>query len=106
VTIEDLLEEIVGEIDDEHDDSAEIIAVRPGVWRVEARISVERINEELDIDLPESDEYESLAGLVLSRLKRIPETGESLVVGNLTVRVTRSNERSIEELQLLRARKR
>lgn len=106
VTIEDILEEVVGEIDDEYDDGPPQIRVeRPGVWRVEARTSVERINEELELGLPESDEYETVAGLLLERLKRIPEPGESLVVGNITIRVVAASDRAVEEVQVLRRKR-
>lgn len=107
VTIEDLLEEIVGQIEDEHDDSASlIVAEQPGVWTIQAKASVQRINKELKVALPEDDAYESLAGLILYRLRRLPQVGDSLVVGDLTLRVTEATNRSIEEIQLLRRRKR
>ena len=103
VTVEDILEEIVGEIDDEYDRGASSIRQeRPGVWRVEARFSVERINQQLGLELPVSDDYESIAGLLLERLKRIPEPNESLVVGNITIRVIAASDRAVEEVQLLR----
>jgi putative hemolysin len=107
VTIEDILEEIVGEIDDEYDDRpSPIRQERPGVWRVEGRTPVERLNQELSIDLPESEEFESLGGLMLEHFKRIPDAGESLVVGGVTLRVVRASERAIEEVQILRRRRR
>jgi CBS domain containing-hemolysin-like protein len=106
VSVEDILEEIVGEIDDEYDEGPPPIRQeRPGVWRIEARTSVERINEELGLELPESDEYETVAGLMLERLKRIPEPGESLVVGPVTIRVVSASDRAVEEVQILRRRR-
>jgi CBS domain containing-hemolysin-like protein len=107
VTVEDILEEVVGEIDDEYDTGPPPIQQeRAGVWRAEARTSVERINEELDLDLPESEDYESIAGLVLDRFKRIPEPGESIVLGSVTIRVLEASERAVETVQILRVRKR
>lgn len=107
VTIEDLLEEIVGEIEDEHDEvPTAIVQERPGVWRVEARMSVERVNEELGLELPEGDDYETIAGLVLDHFKRIPRTGESVALPGLTVRVLRASDRAVEEVQILRSRRR
>lgn len=107
VTTEDLLEEIVGEIEDEHDDvSSLIVAERAGVWSIQAKVSVERLNQELDLCLPEDDEYESLAGLILHRLRRIPRQGESVIIEDITLRVTRVTSRAIDQVQLLRSRKR
>jgi CBS domain containing-hemolysin-like protein len=107
VTIEDLLEEVVGEIEDEHDDSASmIVADQPGVWTILAKASVERVNAELRIALPVEDSYESLAGLILHHLRRLPTTGESVVVGEFTLRVTEATNRSVEKIQLLRRRNR
>ncbi len=107
VTIEDLLEEIVGDIVDEHDDVTNlIVAERPGVWNIQAKASVEKVNEELQLDLPIGDEYESIAGLMLHMMRRLPATGETLVLGDLKLRVSQATNRAIEEVQLLRRRKR
>ncbi len=107
VTVEDLLEEIVGEIDDEHDAKpSPIRQERPGVWRVQARTAVERINDELNLRLPESEDYESVAGILLEHFKRIPEPGESMVVGTVVIRVVEASERAVEEVQILRRRHR
>ena len=107
VTTEDLLEEIVGEIEDEHDEGPPPISQeRAGVWRVMARTSVERVNRELPIELPESDGYETIAGLLLDRFKRIPSVNESLVIGGVVLRVLAVSERAIEEVQILRRHKR
>jgi CBS domain containing-hemolysin-like protein len=106
VTVEDILEEIVGEIDDEYDTRpSPIRQERPGVWRLEAKTSVERVNSEISAELPESDEYETVAGLILDRLKRIPEPGETIVLGNVTIRVVAASDRAVEEVQLSRRRK-
>lgn len=107
VTVEDLLEVVVGEIEDEHDtETSTIVAERPGVWRIHGKTDVERINDELGIELPESDEYESIAGLMLEHFKRIPEVGESIAIGGVTLRVVEASDRAIEEVQLLRRRSR
>ena len=107
VTIEDILEEVVGEIEDEYDaeDISPIVQERPGVWQVEARTSVERVNQELGLDLPEGEDYETLAGLILHHQKRIPSAGESVVVAGVTLRVLSVSDRAIDKVQLLRRRK-
>jgi putative hemolysin len=100
-TIEDILEEIVGEIEDEHDVAAPAIRKEAdGVWRVNARTSVGEVNRQLRLELPEGEEYESIGGLVLERLRHIPREGESVRFGNVLVKVVKANERSVEEVQV------
>jgi CBS domain containing-hemolysin-like protein len=103
ISVEDIIEEIVGEIEDEYDTGpSPLKREAPGVWRVIARTTVERVNEELRIELPEDDEeYESIGGLMLSRMKRIPRAGESLRIGNVTLRVVTADDRAIEEVRIL-----
>jgi putative hemolysin len=106
VTVEDLLETIVGDIDDEYDDEpSPIRPERPGVWRVEARTSVARVNQELDLDLPESDDYETIAGLLIERFRHIPEPGEVVNVGAANIEVTAASDRAIELVRITRRRK-
>jgi putative hemolysin len=106
VTVEDLLETIVGDIDDEYDDEpSPIRPERPGVWRVEARTSVARVNQELDLDLPESDDYETIAGLLIERFRHIPEPGEVVNIGAATIEVTAASDRAIELVRVTRRRK-
>jgi putative hemolysin len=106
VTVEDLLETIVGDIDDEYDDEpSPIRPERPGVWRVEARTSVARVNQELDLDLPESDDYETIAGLLIERFRHIPEPGEVVNIGAANIEVTAASDRAIELVRITRRRK-
>jgi CBS domain containing-hemolysin-like protein len=105
-TIEDLLEIIVGEIEDEYDiDPTAIRPERPGVWRVEARTSVGRINAELDVDLPESEDYETIAGLLIERLRHIPARGESLTLPHVVLEVVDASDRAIETVRIIKRRK-
>lgn len=106
VTIEDLLEIIVGDIDDEYDrEPSPIKAEKPGVWRVAARTSVTRINAELDLGLPESDDYETVGGLLIDRFRRIPAVGEVLQAGGVVVEVVAATDRAIEAVRISRKRK-
>jgi putative hemolysin len=106
VTIEDLLEIIVGEIDDEHDrEPSSIKAERPGVWVVPARTAVGRINIELGLGLPESDSYETIAGLLIERLRHIPNKGETLALGPAQLEVVEASDRAIESVRITRRRK-
>lgn len=105
-TIEDMLEIIVGAIDDEYDTEPTLIrSERPGVWRVEARTSVARLNAELDLGLPESDDYETIAGLLIERFRRIPDRGETLALPGLVIEVTAATDRAIESVRITKRRK-
>ncbi len=106
VTIEDLLEIIVGDIDDEYDtEPTAIKAERPGVWRVEARTSVARVNAELDLKLPESDDYETIAGLLIERLRRIPDRGEVIQVAGQAIEILEASDRAIETVRITKKKK-
>jgi len=82
VTIEDLLEEIVGEIQDEHDedepDAPEVQAIDPSRAEVDGRVRIVDLNEELKLDLPEDEDYDTIAGFMLSHLGRVPAAGEAV----------------------------
>jgi CBS domain containing-hemolysin-like protein len=106
VTVEDLLETIVGDIDDEHDrEPSPIKPERPGVWRVEARTPVARLNAELELGLPESDAYETVAGLLIEQLRHIPEQGATVTIGGVVIEVVAANDRAIEAVRLTRRKK-
>ena len=76
VALEDLLEELVGEITDEYDtEEPEIVEVSAGVWRVSGKTSIDDLNDELDAELPD-EEWDTVAGLVLDVFGRIPTPGE------------------------------
>ena len=106
VTIEDLLEIIVGDIDDEYDtEPSAIRAEKPGVWKIEARTSVARVNAELELKLPESDDYETLAGLLIERLRRIPAPGEVITVGGQQIEIVQATDRAIEAVRITKKKK-
>jgi len=106
VTIEDLLEIIVGDIDDEYDtEPSAIRAEKPGVWKIEARTSVARVNAELELKLPESDDYETIAGLLIERLRRIPAPGEVITVGGQQIEIVQATDRAIEAVRITKKKK-
>lgn len=107
VSIEDILEEIVGYIDDEYDGGErQLIIPEPGgSYRVAGKTPVDRVNQTLKLELPldeEDAEYESIAGLLLDQLRRIPEVGEEVVIGDVQLKVVRATSRSIDEVRLRR----
>ncbi|HEY1557310.1 MAG TPA: hemolysin family protein [Kofleriaceae bacterium] len=106
VTIEDLLETIVGEIEDEYDaEPSPIKAEKPGVWRIEARTAVARLNGELELGLPESEDYETIAGLLIERFRKIPDRGETLTLGSVVVEVLDATDRAIETVRITKRKK-
>lgn len=99
-TVEDLLEEIVGEIEDEYDEEPPLLKRLPdGSYVVDARIEVDRFNEELGLKLPEG-EYETVGGFLLSLFQKIPEPGEEVRYRGMRFLVTESDKRSIVKVRL------
>jgi len=101
VTLEDVLEEIVGDIEDEHD-SYELVERKIGdnEYLFSGRIEIDYINEEYGLSLPESDEYETLAGLVLIKKGDIPKINAAIDTGKYIIRVVRVSETRIELLKV------
>ncbi|GAB4374785.1 MAG: hemolysin family protein [Salibacteraceae bacterium] len=101
LTLEDIVEEIFGEIEDEHD-SEELIEreISPGVYHFSARLEIDYLNEEYDLQLPESDDYETLAGLVIAKNEDIPEVGECIEVGPYIIEIKKVSGNKIEEVVL------
>ena len=89
VTIEDVVEEIVGEIVDEYEQAPPqpIRRLEGRAFEVEARVRISELNDELGLTLPESEDYETIGGLVLSRLGYIPKAGEALQEPGLKITV-------------------
>lgn len=106
VTIEDALEEIVGEIVDESDeeDMPEIQSIGEDTFRVDGRVMMDDVNEATAWDLPESEDYETIAGYVLFELGTIPEPGTVVTLGDVEIEVLRANGRRIEQMKLHRGR--
>jgi CBS domain containing-hemolysin-like protein len=100
--MEDLLEEVVGDIEDEHDVREEHArVVGPKTIVVSAQAAVAEINERFGLRLPERAEYATVAGLVVERLGHIPMVGEQLKSGDVTIRVTRSDARAVREVVIM-----
>jgi CBS domain containing-hemolysin-like protein len=98
VTVEDLLEEIVGEIEDEYDAGEVLYHVEPGgAVRVEGQMQVARLNELFPWSLPPG-EYETIAGLVVAHVGRIPRAGVRARVGTVTIEVSRADARAVREV--------
>ena len=101
VTIEDLLEELVGEIRDEHDrETAPYRKIGDDEYLVDASLPIESLNELLGLSLPESEEFESVGGLIMELLGKVPEEGEMVEVGDYQLKVERMKGKRILTLRL------
>ncbi len=89
ITMEDLVEEIIGDIEDEHD-KLHLVENRidDHTFELSGRLDISKINEDLDLNLPESDDYMTLAGLVLNRLESFPREGDVLTLDNPNIKLT------------------
>ncbi len=101
-TIEDILEELVGEIDDEYDQPPPpmITRVDDDTLEVDGRVHVYDINQELGISLPEDGEYETIGGFVFATLGRIPGAGEEFTQDSLVFKVMEAEPRRVKRLRL------
>ena len=101
VTLEDLVEEIFGEIQDEHDRSNVVMRhVGDNTFEFSGRAEIEEINERFHLDLPESDDYQTIAGLLLNEMEAIPSVGESTIVNGYRIIVLKKTAARVELVRL------
>ena len=101
VTLEDLVEEIFGDIKDEHDRSSIIDRkLNDNTYEFSGRMEISEINDKYHLDLPESDDYQTIAGLLLDRLEAIPNEGDKVDVGNLSLTVLKKSAARVELVRL------
>ncbi len=102
VTLEDIIEEIVGDIDDEHDQGGrELRVVDENTILVDAKIAVEEVESHFEVDLPRGP-YASIGGLVIQKLECVPENGAFVKVDSLTFKVIAADKRRINSIQISR----
>ena len=102
LTIEDVTEEIVGEIDDEHDINLNLVEkINDFEFLIFARFDVIAINKNFNLNLPESDEYETIAGLVLHFLENIPEENDVIELEEYKITIKEVDDRSVIKVHLL-----
>ena len=104
VTIEDVLEEIVGEIDDEHDDAVPpklIVAQADGSWLVDALTPIEDFNEKFRTTYSD-EEYDTVGGLVTAEFGHLPDPGETATLGEYSFDVTRADDRRVLQFRVHR----
>ena len=103
VTLEDIVEEIVGEIRDEHDaDELPIEEVSPGTWWVDASVSVYDLARELDVEFDtDAGDFDSVGGMIVETAGRVPSEGESVAFGGFTFIVREADERHVTRVEVL-----
>lgn len=102
VTLEDIIEEILGEIQDEYDqdEKTEFIEVAPNKYDVDAKINIGDLEDILNIEFPEDEDYDTLGGLVLSIHGSIPAKNETVHYKNLSILVKEIKKRRILRLEI------
>lgn len=102
VTIEDILEEVVGEIGDEYEKipSESFKKIDENTFEVDARMYIDEVNDELEIELPEEEDYDTIGGFVFSHLGYIPKVGEKFDYQNLHFSITAAGPRVVKKLRI------
>ena len=102
VTLEDLVEEIFGDINDEHD-NANLIArsVAPGVYEFSGRCEIAYLNDNFHLNIPEEDDYQTLAGYILHNTGTIPEQGEIVMLGQHHIEIVKKSANRLELLRVI-----
>ena len=101
ITVEDIIEELFGEIEDEHD-SVELIEeeISEGHYRFSARLEVDYLNEMYKLNLPDSENYETLGGMIVHVTEQIPDQGETVVIENFTFHILEVSSTKIELIEV------
>ncbi len=101
IALEDILEEVVGEIEDEYDKGIKLWRkVSEGEYLINPKIEIDVINDDLGLGIPESDDYDTLGGFLLSESGSIPKTGDKIILKNFLFTITKATTRSIDEVKL------
>ncbi len=101
VSLEDLVEEIFGDIEDEHDNTSYISKqIEEHEYILSARLEIEKVNEMFGLDLPESDDYLTVGGLILNRYQSFPKLHELITVGNYQFKIIKMTATKIELVRL------
>lgn len=100
VTIEDIIEEIVGEIEDEYDTvSEEIQKIGDNQFLIQGFVRIDFLNDEYELNLPEGD-YETIAGLIINRLEKIPKQGDQILIDQWKIKIMQASSNKIVSVQL------
>jgi CBS domain containing-hemolysin-like protein len=102
VTMEDLVEEIFGEIEDEYDTKTKFMKRESDTeFVLSGRVEIDHLNETYNLEIPESDDYSTIAGYLLYHTQRFPKTYETIVIDSYTFKILKVTERKIEVVRLI-----
>jgi len=102
ITVEDIVEELFGEIEDEHDSIALIEEqLTENSYRFSARIEVDYINETYKLDLPEGENYETLGGMIVNHTQEIPEQDDEVLIDAFKFKIIETSNTKIEIVELM-----
>ncbi len=102
ITLEDIVEELFGEIEDEHDQNEALTEqeIETGIYLFSARLDVEYINEKYKLNIPEADSYETLGGFIVNATNEIPEIDDQIVIGNFHFTIQEASNKKIELVKM------
>jgi putative hemolysin len=102
VTMEDIVEELFGEIEDEHDSDEQLVETKVGeaTYLFSTRLDVEYLNEEYKLNIPESDSYGTLGGFIVDFSKEIPQKGDQITIGNYQFIIEEATNKKIELVKM------
>ena len=101
ITVEDVVEELFGEIEDEHD-VQELIneRINENEFKLSARLEIDYLNEEYNLNIPKEEAYETLGGFIINQIENIPQKGEELYILNYKIIILDVSSSKIEEISL------
>lgn len=101
IALEDLVEELLGDIEDEHDNKNTIAKeINENEYILSGRLEIEEINEKFNLNLPESDEYQTLGGLIINKFQRIPKPHENILIDRFQFNIIKATSTKIELVKL------
>ncbi|MFB6319064.1 hemolysin family protein [Saccharicrinis sp. FJH54] len=101
VTLEDIMEEIFGEIEDEHDSTdLQISSVGENEYILSGRVEIDNVNEKLNLELPKTDDFETVAGLILYHYENLPKVNDIIDIGKFKFKILKATENKIELVKL------
>ena len=101
ISLEDLVEQIFGEIEDEHDNTNLVAKQLPNEeYLLSGRLEIERVNELFGLNLPESEEYQTVGGFILSHHQRFPQLNETIKIDKFQIQIIKKRSTKIELIKL------